>query len=47
MMKFLIFYVHQTALYKALYKNNIGIAKLLLNNPKIDVNIKSIEFLNI
>ena len=45
-MKF-FFIFHFTSLFCAVVSENIEIIKLLLSNPKIDVNIKSISKYNL
>lgn len=41
-MKFLFYISYVTPLYIAVKNQNIDIVKLLISNPNIDVNIKSI-----
>lgn len=42
-MKFFKFFVHKTALYNAIEKENIEIIKLLLACENIDINLSSIS----
>lgn len=41
-MMFIVLFFHKTALHIAVENENAEIVKLLLNHPKIDVNIKKI-----
>lgn len=41
-MIFIVLFFHKTALHIAVENENVEIVKLLLNHPKIDVNIKKI-----
>lgn len=41
-MKFFILFLNKTALHLAVERNNLDIVRLLLQNPQINVNIKTI-----